>query len=223
MSVGFRPTNADDEIIQAHKRPGETTSDVLRRALRALDRERWQDEARKDMERISAGGEDLSDEPDDWGYDEDGRPVDLRGDRLVGPRVATSVGLEYVSGMLAVVTGASRTQSPEAKSFAAAASQEPRVVLLTTEEVEAAMQMTQPLRERVTPEHFKVVHATGSGKTEAALAAVAPIKAPLLVTSPQSPTLPGLRPLARSSGDRHRPATWKLAHLRAAARRARER
>jgi hypothetical protein len=79
MSVGFRPTEADNDIIQAHKRPDESTSDVLRRALRALDREKWQAQAREDMERITASGEDLSAEPDEWGYDETGEPVDLRG------------------------------------------------------------------------------------------------------------------------------------------------
>ncbi|MHC3449711.1 hypothetical protein [Streptomyces prasinus] len=81
MSVGFRPTATDEEIIQAHKRPGETTSEVLRRALRALDREKWQEQARADMERIAASGEDLSEEPDEWGFDANGRVVDLRGDQ----------------------------------------------------------------------------------------------------------------------------------------------
>lgn len=81
MSVGFRPTEADNEIIQAHKRPEETTSDVLRRALRALDRQRWESQAREDMERIAAAGEDLSEEPDEWGYDEAGHFVDLRGEQ----------------------------------------------------------------------------------------------------------------------------------------------
>ncbi|MGW2672360.1 hypothetical protein ACWC5F_30455 [Streptomyces sp. NPDC001272] len=70
MTVGFRPTPADNEIIQAHKRPEESTSDVLRRALRALDRQRWDDQARLDMERIAASNEDLSEEPDDWAEDE---------------------------------------------------------------------------------------------------------------------------------------------------------
>jgi antitoxin ParD1/3/4 len=78
MSIGFRPTREDAEIIQANKRPDESTADVLRRALRALDRERWEQLARKDMERIVASGEDLSDEPDDWGLDEHGQPIDLR-------------------------------------------------------------------------------------------------------------------------------------------------
>ncbi|MEV5930106.1 hypothetical protein ACPCSG_23800 [Streptomyces cellulosae] len=78
MSVGFRATPEDNEIIRAHKRPEESTSDVLRRALRALDREAWQQQARDDMERIAASGEDLSEEPDDWGFDEGGNFVDLR-------------------------------------------------------------------------------------------------------------------------------------------------
>lgn len=79
MSIGFRPSHEDAEIIQANKRPDESTADVLRRALRALDRERWEQQAHEDMERIAASGEDLSDEPDDWGFDEHGQPVDLRG------------------------------------------------------------------------------------------------------------------------------------------------
>jgi hypothetical protein len=90
MSVGFRPTEADNEIIQGHKRPGETTSDVLRRALRALDREKWKAQALADMERIAAVGEDLSDEPDDWGYDENGRVVDLRGEPDERPSMAAA-------------------------------------------------------------------------------------------------------------------------------------
>ncbi|MFJ4632078.1 hypothetical protein [Streptomyces sp. NPDC088847] len=77
MSVGFRPTEADDRIIQAYKRSGESTSDVLRRALRALERQEWQAQAHKDMERIAASGEDLSGEPDEWGYDDQGNTVDL--------------------------------------------------------------------------------------------------------------------------------------------------
>ncbi|WP_405812669.1 MULTISPECIES: hypothetical protein [unclassified Streptomyces] len=75
MSVGFRPTPADNEIIQAHKRPEESTSDVLRRALRALDRQKWDEQARRDMERIAASGEDLSDEPDDWSEQDEEHPA----------------------------------------------------------------------------------------------------------------------------------------------------
>ncbi|MGY3199790.1 hypothetical protein [Streptomyces sp. TE5632] len=89
MSIGFRPTPEDNEIIQAHKRPDESTSDVLRRALRALDRDRWEQQAREDMERIAASGEDLSDESDDWGFDEDGQLEDRRGEAESRPRVVT--------------------------------------------------------------------------------------------------------------------------------------
>ncbi|MFD0209166.1 hypothetical protein ACFVH9_08510 [Streptomyces hirsutus] len=89
MSIGFRPTPEDNEIIQAHKRPDESTSDVLRRALRALDRDRWEQQAREDMERIAASGEDLSGEPDDWGFDEDGQLEDRRGDAGSGPEAGT--------------------------------------------------------------------------------------------------------------------------------------
>ena len=88
MSIGFRPTAEDNEIIQAHKRPDESTSDVLRRALRALERERWTKQAREDMERIAASGEDLSDEPDDWGYDEDGRLEAYQREQQETPKAA---------------------------------------------------------------------------------------------------------------------------------------
>ncbi|MFJ2575091.1 hypothetical protein ACIOYT_32335 [Streptomyces halstedii] len=91
MSVGFRPTPEDTEIIRAHQRPDESTSDVLRRALRALDRERWDQEAHADMERIATAGENLADEPDEWGYDETGTAVDLRGTER-SSRAATSAG-----------------------------------------------------------------------------------------------------------------------------------
>ncbi|WP_220819494.1 hypothetical protein [Streptomyces sp. gCLA4] len=80
MSVGFRPTEADSEMIESLKRPGEKTSDVLRRALRALADAEWQDQARADMERIAAEGDNIHDEPDAWGYDEHGNVVDYAPD-----------------------------------------------------------------------------------------------------------------------------------------------
>lgn len=45
-------------------REGERKSDVIRRALRLLEREVWIAQARADAERIA--DEDLSDEPDAW-------------------------------------------------------------------------------------------------------------------------------------------------------------
>ncbi|HEY1094097.1 MAG TPA: hypothetical protein VGE61_05305 [Glycomyces sp.] len=70
MAIGFRPTDDDERIIESFKREGESTSDVLRRGLRSLERLAWEDQARADMARLAL--EDLSDEPDAWEYDETG-------------------------------------------------------------------------------------------------------------------------------------------------------
>jgi hypothetical protein len=70
MSVGFRPTEEDLRVIEANRREGEKTSDVIRRALRLLDREAWEERARADMHRLKS--EDLSSEADTWEYDVDG-------------------------------------------------------------------------------------------------------------------------------------------------------
>jgi antitoxin ParD1/3/4 len=40
-TIGFRPTEEDERIIKAAIRPDERTSDVIRRALRLLEREVW--------------------------------------------------------------------------------------------------------------------------------------------------------------------------------------
>lgn len=63
-TIGFRPNDEDLRIISAAMREGERTSDVIRRALRLLDREVWLSRARSDAERLV--GEDLSDEQDSW-------------------------------------------------------------------------------------------------------------------------------------------------------------
>jgi hypothetical protein len=70
MSVGFRPTEEDLRVIEANRRQDEKTSDVIRRALRLLDREAWEERARADMHRLKS--EDLSNEADAWEYDADG-------------------------------------------------------------------------------------------------------------------------------------------------------
>jgi hypothetical protein len=70
VSVGFRPTEEDLRVIEANRRADEKTSDVIRRALRLLDREAWEERARADMRRLRS--EDLSAEPDAWEYDADG-------------------------------------------------------------------------------------------------------------------------------------------------------
>jgi len=68
--VGFRPTEEDLRVIEANRRQDEKTSDVIRRALRLLDREAWEERARADMHRLKS--EDLSAEADAWEYDADG-------------------------------------------------------------------------------------------------------------------------------------------------------
>ncbi|NEW57032.1 hypothetical protein GV794_15405 [Nocardia cyriacigeorgica] len=65
-TIAFRATEADQALVQELAREGETTSDVLRRALRVLERERWQANMQADADRIEAKGEDLSAEPDAW-------------------------------------------------------------------------------------------------------------------------------------------------------------
>jgi Arc/MetJ-type ribon-helix-helix transcriptional regulator len=63
-TIGFRPTVEDEEIIRAAMREDEHISDVIRRALRLLEREVWLARARADAERLA--GEDLSEERDAW-------------------------------------------------------------------------------------------------------------------------------------------------------------
>ena len=63
-TIGFRPTEDDERIIREAIRGDERTADVIRRALRLLDREAWLTRARADAERLA--DEDLSDEADAW-------------------------------------------------------------------------------------------------------------------------------------------------------------
>jgi Arc/MetJ-type ribon-helix-helix transcriptional regulator len=64
QTIGFRPTSEDERIIAAAMQDGESTTDVIRRALRLLDRERWYAGARADAKELAA--EDLSEEADAW-------------------------------------------------------------------------------------------------------------------------------------------------------------
>lgn len=82
MSVGFRPTEEDLRLIEANRRADEKTSDVIRRALRLLDGEAWQERARADMHRLRS--EDLSSEADAWDYDADGN-IRITGTNLTVP------------------------------------------------------------------------------------------------------------------------------------------
>ncbi|HUR04413.1 MAG TPA: hypothetical protein VM347_17845 [Nonomuraea sp.] len=63
-NIGFRATPEDERIIQAAMQEGERTSDVIRRALRLLEREVWVMQARADAKRLA--DEDLSEEEDAW-------------------------------------------------------------------------------------------------------------------------------------------------------------
>lgn len=63
-TIGFRPTEEDEQIIKAAMRSGERKSDVIRRALRLLEREVWVKQARADAEQLR--DEDLATEQDAW-------------------------------------------------------------------------------------------------------------------------------------------------------------
>jgi Arc/MetJ-type ribon-helix-helix transcriptional regulator len=82
VSLGFRPTEEDLRVIEANRRQDESTSDVIRRALRQLDREEWNERARSDLRKLR--GEDLSDEGDAWEYDVYGN-IRITGTNLTVP------------------------------------------------------------------------------------------------------------------------------------------
>lgn len=63
-TVGFRPTREDERILREAARPGETKSDVLRRALRLLDHEAWLARFHEDAEKLK--DEDPNAAPDGW-------------------------------------------------------------------------------------------------------------------------------------------------------------
>jgi antitoxin ParD1/3/4 len=62
--IGFRPTAEDERILTACSRPGETTTDTLRRALRLLDYDNWLAQARDDARRLQ--DENVTGEPEAW-------------------------------------------------------------------------------------------------------------------------------------------------------------
>lgn len=63
-SIGFRPTPDDERILREAARPGESTTETLRRALRLLDHDRWLEQFRADADALK--GEDLNAEPEAW-------------------------------------------------------------------------------------------------------------------------------------------------------------
>ena len=63
-SIGFRPTPEDERILAAATREGESTTDVIRRALRLLEREQWLTQAHADAQNLAT--EDLTSEDATW-------------------------------------------------------------------------------------------------------------------------------------------------------------
>lgn len=63
-TIGFRPTSEDERILRDAARPGESTSDTLRRALRLLDQEQWLETFHRDAARLR--DEDVNQEPEAW-------------------------------------------------------------------------------------------------------------------------------------------------------------
>ncbi len=62
--IGFLPTADEERILREAARPGESTSDTLRRALRLLDHRRWLEQFHADANRIK--DESLGAEPEAW-------------------------------------------------------------------------------------------------------------------------------------------------------------
>lgn len=63
-TIGFRPTEEDERILASAAGPGDTRTDVLRRALRLLDHEVWLQQFQRDAEALA--GENLNDEAEAW-------------------------------------------------------------------------------------------------------------------------------------------------------------
>lgn len=63
-SIGFRLTPDDERILREAARPGESTTEILRRALRLLDHDRWLEQFRADAEVLK--DENLNAEPEAW-------------------------------------------------------------------------------------------------------------------------------------------------------------
>ncbi|MFC9436572.1 hypothetical protein [Nocardia sp. NPDC057030] len=63
-TITFRPTANDERIINRARRDDETTTEVIRRALRLLDREEWL--AQFHIDALALQDEDLNAEPDAW-------------------------------------------------------------------------------------------------------------------------------------------------------------
>ncbi|HEX4816281.1 MAG TPA: hypothetical protein VFV66_26360 [Nonomuraea sp.] len=64
--IGFRANAEDERIIRAAMRADERPSDVIRRALRVLHRDMWQERMRRNARGLD--DEDLSGGQDGWRY-----------------------------------------------------------------------------------------------------------------------------------------------------------
>ncbi len=63
-TLGFRPTPDDERILREAARPGESRSDVLRRALRLLDHDAWLAQFHRDAEGLKH--EDVNADTEAW-------------------------------------------------------------------------------------------------------------------------------------------------------------
>ena len=66
MTIGFRATTEDRQRLAKLTHEGESTTEVLRRALAALEQLEWEREAQTEARAIMISGENLGDEPDAW-------------------------------------------------------------------------------------------------------------------------------------------------------------
>lgn len=63
-TITFRPSTEDERILDRARHGEENTTDIIRRALRLLDRQEWLQQAQSDAARLR--DEDLNDEPEAW-------------------------------------------------------------------------------------------------------------------------------------------------------------
>ena len=80
--ISFRPTAADMMILDKIRALDDsmTPTGILQRGLRLVYRERWQEQAMLDAIRLK--DEDLSNEPDDWSFAEDGSIITHIGGKI---------------------------------------------------------------------------------------------------------------------------------------------
>jgi hypothetical protein len=107
----IRPAEEELRVIEANRRKNEKTSDVIRRALRMLDREAWDERARADMHRLRS--EDLSAEADAWEYGADGNIRIAGTDLTVPARRRSSMACRVTLAFCADAHACSREPDPK--------------------------------------------------------------------------------------------------------------